>query len=242
MTETYIPEHKILSPYDSTIVSSDDWPIYTINQAEVFSADTKSFTSADHISLLNADAQTPLVVSGKLFVPKIHARARLLPKSNQEQEYIQLDNVRQWAYGQYDDGKIDIWAAGAAGWYLFKPAKAYWSTFDGMTEAVQLLYYSADMYTNKSPTNGQKPKHKGTVLSAEDLFAAYAETFDLSRSGIVAEGIYRRHHRFMITSMVAGKEGVEWKKTDLYRWMERSYPVSLVYLYGNIGDTDNRRM
>lgn len=59
---------------------------------------------------------------------------------------IRIDNVHTFSYGQYEEGKVALWAAGEAGWFELKPSRAYKPVFTEMVEAVNTLYFTADYY------------------------------------------------------------------------------------------------
>src|SRR5579871_5342436 len=85
---------------------------------------------------------------------------------------LKLENVTHFSYGQYDDHeddhKVDIWAAGASGWFRIRPASTYKRTFQQMSKGVNVFYFIADAYS-------VQPR-----LSTEQLFTMYANTRKIS--------------------------------------------------------------
>lgn len=70
----------------------------------------------------------------------------MLENSYHRAQPIEVTGVTQFSYGQYEDGTLDIWAAGQAGWYTVKPSRVYKDIYTDMVQAVQLLYFVADAY------------------------------------------------------------------------------------------------
>lgn len=67
---------------------------------------------------------------------------------------IETRNVTRFSYGEMTDGEFVIWAAGKAGWFEIRPAQHYKSIYDGMVEAVQLLYFVTDVYSGPRKRGG----------------------------------------------------------------------------------------
>lgn len=242
MPPSHTPETNLLQPVDPA-QHSDDWPILELTGCDIFIQgpdSTRPDTSRGLISLLAADVRNPLVVQGKLSaLPREHAHLKLVPFSGVEP--VQIENVRQFAYGQYEDGRIDLWAAGTAGWYTIRPSRAYRSTYERMLQAVEMLYFCADVYGGKA-TKSRKGKSRQNV-SAEDVMTRYAAANSITHDQ--AEGRFKAHARFLLTSMMSGKENVEWAKTNLWTWMLREHKVSgieAVHAYRQLCHrTDNTR-
>lgn len=79
-------------------------------------------------------------------------------------EPIEIKHVRQFAYGQYEDGELAIWAAGNAGWFKIQPAESYEETYQAMLDAINVFYFVADAHRDGSRKKTQ------TFPSAEALF------------------------------------------------------------------------
>ncbi|KAG8631710.1 hypothetical protein KVT40_000850 [Elsinoe batatas] len=220
MTSTFTPEPRLLRPVDPS-TPSDDWPILTLSSVEVFPSDVASFDPASFTSLLTADVHTPLLLRAKLpSVPRDLAHLRIRPGGA---ELIELAQVRQFAYGQYDDGRIDIWAAGKAGWFTVRPSRAYKAIYDAMIEAIEALYYAADVYSRVNETKSRKGKRRRADVSAEEVFAGYAQANQLAGEEI-GRMVFVKHRGFLIKSMVQGKEEVEWEKTGIWEWLVDTFP------------------
>ncbi|KAL8901401.1 MAG: hypothetical protein Q9207_005213 [Kuettlingeria erythrocarpa] len=98
---------------------------------------------------------------------------------------IEINNVSFWAFSQEEDKSVSIWASGAAGWFeLHDPLPQYRDVFDGMHEAVSMLYYLADKW---------RRSRKGYVyLKAEELDNYVKSVF---RESIHEESGHRLHQQ-----------------------------------------------
>jgi hypothetical protein len=77
---------------------------------------------------------------------------------------VAIQNVTRFAYAQMDDGAYTLWALGEAGWFTIAgPAGHYQSTHDEDVQAVELLYFLIDCYT-------ETPRKKGGGPSASLLY------------------------------------------------------------------------
>ena len=83
---------------------------------------------------------------------------------------IQLSPVRRYAYGQFEDGGVGVWAEGKAGWFLVEPAVEYKSIFLGMVEAIDLLYFLADNSKKGGMRRGGYRGSKGADEQCRSLF------------------------------------------------------------------------
>lgn len=128
--------------------------------------------------------------------------------------HIRVPNVQTFSYGQDDTASVILWAAGAAGWFELSPSKAYKTLYKHDCEAIGCLYFIADLY------RGLKGKRRRD-LRVEDIFRLYAEEgAHRCRSVKQAEEIFRRHKPFLKGCAEAGKEGLNWKRTAMYKFLE----------------------
>ena len=58
--------------------------------------------------------------------------------------FIELQNVRYFAYGTSESDRVVLWAAGKAGWYEIHPAPEYRPIFDHMVKSVRLVHFLDD--------------------------------------------------------------------------------------------------
>ncbi|PSK42959.1 hypothetical protein B9Z65_6913 [Elsinoe australis] len=217
--QTYTSETHLLHPVSPSL-NSDDWPILPLLSVEV----TPTTSPTTLTSLLTADLHTRLTVQGRLpSVPRDLSHLRLRPSTGVE--HIQLTDVRQFAYGQYEDGRVEIWAAGKAGWFTVKPSRAYKGVYDGMVEAIEALYYAADVYARvgaQETKSGRKGKRRRGEVSAEEVFAGFAQVNGLGGEERGRE-VFESRRGFLIKSMVLGKEGVEWEGTGIWEWFVENF-------------------
>lgn len=75
---------------------------------------------------------------------------------------LEIHNVTRFSYGELTDGEFAIWAEGNAGWFEIRPAPHYNDIYDDMIEAVQLLYFVADIHDG--------PRKKGGGPSTQLIF------------------------------------------------------------------------
>ena len=102
---------------------------------------------------------------------------------------LEIEAVARYAYGQYDDGSIALWALGKAGWFELEPSRKYRPIFDGMIEAVVLLYYIADYYKRKlarrSPHAEKIDDFFAKVISVDSHVKSLLPDAQVVSSGVV---------------------------------------------------------
>ncbi|KAI6840134.1 hypothetical protein KC342_g3064 [Hortaea werneckii] len=215
------PESALLTPLHPVHdANPDDWPEYDVTNARVTTPD-----SDDLVSLLIATEHYPLVLTGSLQPLPDEYRNRYIGQGTRRSDTIQVPDVRLFAYGQYADGSVVLWAAGQAGWYTIKPARPYRSIYTRMVEGVKMLYFVADMYREERKQGKGKNATPLPPYTAEELFEQYAlETWDDASRSEEARGMIEDHRDFLITSMLGGKEGMDWKKNPLYLYFKKTFP------------------
>ncbi|KAK4899361.1 hypothetical protein LTR27_003094 [Elasticomyces elasticus] len=218
-TTTYTPESHILLPLDpSTPIDSNSWPDFSLTNVRVHLPHDRSATT----SLLVASEHYPVTVIGDV---QLHTIPKDLSHTIKQQNHgrtasIEITEVRSFAYGQFDDGTIGLWASGRAGWFRLKPSRAYREVYNGMIEGIGMLYFIADAYREERRRGGKG--RKATILppyTAGELFEKYgAEVLKTSTTAggtAAAEKVYE-HVDFLFASMLAGKEGIDWMGNPLY--------------------------
>ncbi|KAI9729130.1 MAG: hypothetical protein M1828_000215 [Chrysothrix sp. TS-e1954] len=210
-------ESRILKPRDAKIDDEDEWPQFTLTNAQVFNAALEASNTEDALaSLLVANDRTPLTVTGELKRLAPSEQHLLQQRNIPLPAAVRLGNVQHFAYGEYDTGEIAFWAAGAAGWFEIKPSRAYRSILNSMTEAIGMLYFMADLW--RESQGGKKAKNR--QMDADTVFEKYAEDPDYHCSDArEARRAFRRHRRVLGELMNQGKEGIAWKKLNIYKWM-----------------------
>ena len=231
-----IPESLLLRPHDPSL-HSDDWPILPLTHVEVFHPADPSTP----VSLLDADAHTALTITARLGqVPSElshtlvsdHKSGALTAHSKYGPEIV-IDEVRHFAYGQYEDGKIEVWAAGKAGWFSIKPARAYKQVYRDIIEAIDMLYMAGDMYSAYAMAGNKKGKNREGVVgpSEEAVFESWAARKRLPARIEGARAVAERHRRFLMSSMLVGKEGIEWTRTPMFKYFQENFPVRSGHLH-----------
>lgn len=75
---------------------------------------------------------------------------------------VEITNVSFWAFSEDSDKSVSLWASGRAGWFeLHDPVPQYREIYDGMTEAVSMLYHLADKY--------KRSRKNATYLSLKEM-------------------------------------------------------------------------
>ena len=165
VTTMPVPEENLLRSKDPAIQDSDDWPLYTLRKAKVRSKHT-----GELVSLLAAHDDHPVTVLGtvesvnsdlienSIRLPEnlsdLSDRFRLVKDEKYQSKTVQLDNITNYAFAEYDDGTYGFWAAGKAGWFELKePVSAYKSVYEGMNEAASMFYLLADKLRRSYKTN-----------------------------------------------------------------------------------------
>jgi hypothetical protein len=67
---------------------------------------------------------------------------------------IEIRNVTRFSYGEMTDGEFVIWAQGKAGWFEIRPAAHYQSIYADIVQAVELLYFVTDIYSEPRKRGG----------------------------------------------------------------------------------------
>ncbi|KAL8656085.1 MAG: hypothetical protein Q9210_000470 [Variospora velana] len=132
-----VPESKVLRRVDKR-VHSDDWPIYHLRKVNVVSQQTQQC-----VSLLESHKDHAVQVTGVFEASLGHEANHRRPRTQR----IEINHVSFWAFSQEADKSVSLWASGKAGWFeLHDPVPQYRDVFEGMNEAVSMLYYLADKW------------------------------------------------------------------------------------------------
>ena len=107
---------------------------------------------------------TPPYVERAIRLPNTSTKIITVLQKPYKPTDITIQNVTRFAYAQMDDGAYTLWALGEAGWFTIAgPATHYQSTYDADIQAVELLYFLIDCYT-------ETPRKKGGGPSASLLY------------------------------------------------------------------------
>ncbi|KAL8694485.1 MAG: hypothetical protein Q9218_000898 [Villophora microphyllina] len=200
-----VPEDEIFRPVDLK-AHPDDWPIYHLKNVDVVSQRTQ-----ESVSLLESNKDHAVQVTGML---EASQACRGLEKRRRSKR-VKISNVSFWAFSE----DPSLWASGKAGWFeLHDPLPHYRNIFDGMNEAVSMLYYLADRYKRLrksfscsnfkeyAPPRGQQPVHSDAQAVVNS---------------------FRSHARFLITSMLEGQDDLDWHKSPFLQYF--SYCFADIY-------------
>ncbi|KAK6440613.1 hypothetical protein LTR95_003169 [Oleoguttula sp. CCFEE 5521] len=219
MTTKPLPESSILKPRPESLENSDDWPEFELKDVRVY----HSCDPSTPANLLEASAHSHLSLTGYL-EPVAKNQTKLLLKSTSKRApLIEIAEVRMYAYGQAKEGRILFWAAGQAGWFTLSPSRAYKAMWEEITEAVTLFYWIADAYRERRPASGRRNAASLPDYTAVEIFQAYAD----GQKGVGVEKARQRvykHKDFLLASMIAGKEGINWKRIPLYVHLKEMFP------------------
>ncbi|KAK6430611.1 hypothetical protein LTR95_013230 [Oleoguttula sp. CCFEE 5521] len=219
MTTKPLPESSILQPRPESLENSDDWPEFELKDVRVYHPSHPSTPA----NLLEASVHNPLSLTGYL-EPVAKNQTKLLLKSTSKRApLIEIAEVRMYAYGQAKEGRILFWAAGQAGWFTLSPSRAYKAMWEDITEAVTLFYWIADVYRERRPASNRKNSASLPDYTAEELFEVYAEGKKGMGEKKARERVYK-HKDFLFSSMIAGKEGINWKRNLLYVHLKGMFP------------------
>ncbi|GME43604.1 uncharacterized protein LTHEOB_9768 [Neofusicoccum parvum] len=213
-TTTPLRETDVLKPHDPKLTNEDEWEEFQLSAAEVLDS------AGQPTSLLHADAASPVTVVGRVdALPREQAHLlaagapRPFPRGGAA---VSLRGVTRFAYGQYEDGEVAIWAAGRAGWYKLAPARAYAPVFAGMVDAITILYHLADVYRGAAADVG-----------ARAVFRRYAAEHPnrCASAKAAAEAVYA-HREFLLLSMLRGNELEDpaWSDTDIFLHLKSRFP------------------
>lgn len=222
MTPKPVPEASVLSPRDPSLTSSDDWPEYRLSDVTIT---LPGKPISEPTSLLVASEHYPVTVTGKLEAVSEELSHTYLLSKKQKRPYVEVPDVKSYAYGAYEDGSFEIWAAGGAGWFAIDPSPAALDVYNEMTEAVKLLFFIVDAY--KTPRKTGKARNVATLpdYTAKELFEKYAsEALDDDSEIQEAMELFHRHREFLISSMLTGKEGMAWSGNPLYKHLYKKFP------------------
>ena len=228
-----IPELEVLKSRNVSVVDDDpdQWPEFKLNDVTVsLPVDHQS----DPISLLQASEHHPLRVVGRLD-PKGSDNAHCWQSNyaagtSKKGVNIVVENVRMFAYGSYEDGGVEIWAAGLAGWYVIRPSRGYRDIFEDMREAVKLLYFIADAYRKTQPQGKGRQDSVDSEYTPGQIFKRYAGEFLGSADrALDARARVHKHADFLLCSMLAGKEGLT-SKNPIFRDLAKEFPMAVTHI------------
>lgn len=147
---------------------------------------------------------------------------------------LRIDNVTNYSFGQDDDGKPVVWAAGHAGWYEITPSDRYLSHHSDTIEAIDLFYFLVDQHL-KLP----KPKQR-LGFKIDPFLTAYQKHTDyrIDDDTEAMETIHK-HHKFLMKQMGEEREDIDWSQTYLWNHLVETYPEEVEALRAPVTDPQN---
>ncbi|KIW98035.1 uncharacterized protein Z519_01619 [Cladophialophora bantiana CBS 173.52] len=211
-----LPEERVLKPLDPVPEDVNDWPDFALREAKIFYQGKGRYAD-----LLQASEETPLCVVGEL-MPLDDDQEHLALIEEPLYARIKIDNVTNYSFGQDDNGKPVIWAAGKAGWYEISPSDRYLSYYNDTLEAIDLFYFMVDQHQKLV----QKRQRFGFMI--DPFLTEYQKHtgYRINDDDEAMETIHK-HHRFLLKQMVEEREGIEWSQTYLWKHLAETYALEL---------------
>jgi hypothetical protein len=211
-----LPEEHVLKPLDPPPDDVNKWPAFALREVKIFYQGKGRYAD-----LLQASDETPLCVVGEL-MPLDDEQEHLALIEDPTRARIKIDNVTNYSFGQDDNGKPVIWAAGKAGWYEVSPSDRYLSHYNDTIEAIDLFYFMVDQH-NKLPRKQQRFGFK-----IDPFLTDYQKHTDyrIDDDDEAIETIHK-HHRFLLRQMIAEREEIDWSQTYLWKHLAETYADEL---------------
>jgi hypothetical protein len=212
-------EDRVLKPLHPVPDDVNEWPDFALRDAKIFFQGKSRYAD-----LLQASEETPLCVVGEL-MPLDDEQEHLALVENAAYARIKIDNVTNFSFGQNDDGKPVIWAAGKAGWYEISPSDRYLSHYSDTVEAIDLFYFMVDQH-QKLPA-----KQRRFGFKIDPFLPEYQKHTDyrIDDDDEAMETIHK-HHRFLLKQMIEEREEIDWSQTYLWKHLAETYADELVEL------------
>lgn len=209
---TTYPEERVLKPLDPVPEDVNEWPDFALREVKIFHQGKGRYAD-----LLEASDETPLCVLGELMpLEDEHEHFALLDDPTYAR--MKIENVTNYSFGQDDDGKPAIWAAGKAGWYEIAPAERYLSHYLDTTEAIDMFYFMVDQYQKLSP------KRKRMGFQIDPFLREYQKHTDYRvDDDDEAMEILHKHHKFLLKQMIEEREDIDWSQTYLWHHLAETY-------------------
>ncbi|KIW11991.1 hypothetical protein PV08_09265 [Exophiala spinifera] len=207
-----LPEERVLKPLDPVPEDVNEWPDFALRDVKVFYQGKGRYAD-----LLHASEETPLCVVGEL-MPLDDEHDHLVLIENPLYARIKIDNVTNFSFGQDDDGKPVIWAAGKAGWYEISPSDRYLSHYNDTVEAIDLFYFMVDQHQRLPKTRQRFGFRIDPFLKDYQKHTGYR----IDDDDEAMETIHK-HHRFLLKQMIEEREGIDWSQTYLWNHLAETY-------------------
>lgn len=228
---TTYPEERVLKPLEPVPIDVNDWPDFALREVKVFYQGKGRYAD-----LLEAAEDVPLCVLGELMpLEEEHEHFAVL----EDPTYVRMkiENVTNYSFGQNDEGKPVIWAAGKAGWYEISPSDRYLSHYNDTAEAIDMFYFMVDQY-QKLP---QKRKRLGFQI--DPFLREYQKHTDYRvDDDDEAMEILHKHHKFLLKQMIEEREDIDWSQTHLWNHLAETYTEVIEELRAKLTQQDAEEM
>ncbi|KAJ9602921.1 hypothetical protein H2200_012701 [Cladophialophora chaetospira] len=210
------PEENVLKALEPLPDDVNEWPDFALRDAKIFHQGKGRYAD-----LLEASDETPLCVVGEL-MPLEDEQDHLALVETPAYTRIKIDNVTNYSFGQDDNGKPVIWAAGKAGWYEISPSDRYLSHYNDTVEAIDLFYFMVDQQ-QRLPRKQQRFGFK-----IDPFLTDYQKHTDyrIDDDDEAMETIHK-HHRFLLKQMIEEREGIDWSQSYLWKHLTETYAEEL---------------
>ncbi|KAL1966793.1 hypothetical protein VTN77DRAFT_3758 [Rasamsonia byssochlamydoides] len=206
-------EEQVLAARDPSVEDENEWEEFSLTDVKVLIPGKSRYAN-----LLTASPENPVRVIGCLDEVE-EEQAHLVLDEDYLSKRIVIENVTHYAYGQHADGEIGIWVAGQAGWYSIVPAKGYRPMYNDMVEAIDLLYFLVDRHQRR------RRKRRNWDPSFEYLCDEYVtHTHGICEDGDDSAEVFYKHHSFLLSQMIQGKEDVQWTETSIFKHLSEKFP------------------
>ncbi|KAK8917780.1 hypothetical protein VCV18_009102 [Metarhizium anisopliae] len=187
--------------------SSDDWPIFELQDAIVLDKDGEKIKNA-----LHAGHEGPFIVRGNLIIDDPAQRTHLIMRVRSATP-LEIRRCTSYSIGESPDGKPLIWVSGQGGWYEIDPCSAYKPMYNKMCEATTMFYNMLDIYTDDPPRKTKKVKNSA-VMDELDQYAARIG------DGATREEVHERADEHSAFFMDQFSQDVDtWKPTAFYKYI-----------------------
>lgn len=237
-----VDELDIFKPVSGSILKDENsWPIIPLNNADVTSEETGELED-----LLLADDRNLVTVTGRIdSLDQAEKCHRTYSNGRIERDVgnganisavidrdsipcnITVPHVQRYSFGQYDDGTATFWVRGQAGWFELTPSRRYRQHHKDMSEAIKILYFISDLF-HEMPTRKQMRSTR-----PQTLFERYAEDAEYNCADArEARNRFVEHRDALCILMRQGKEGIAWKQTSIFKFLQDPPPevsANLIY-------------
>ena len=126
--------------------------------------------------------------------------------------HIKIEHVTRFSFGQYDDGKAVVWAAGKCGWYEIIPGPQYHTHYADIAEAINLFYFLVD----QRMVSGHSTKGCDIPTFCREYQKEINYRVDDEEEAL---GILDKHYKFLMQQMFSNAEKMRWGRTYVWNYL-----------------------